>query len=70
MPHQHSALRGFYFPELPIWYFSILNKFFFFSINKKITKEEDDELQGDLVLKFLAAFPFLVRDQDVLLQLH
>lgn len=60
--------RGFYFPELSIWYFSMLNKFAF-SINKKITKK-DDELQDDLGLKFLAAFPFLVRDQDILLQLH
>lgn len=61
--------RGFYFPELSIWYFSMHNKFTF-SINKKITKKEDDKLQGNLVLKFLAAFPFLVRDQDILLQLH
>lgn len=60
--------RGFHFPELSIWYFSMLNKFTF-SINKKITKDED-ELQGNLILKFLAAFPFLVRDQDILLQLH
>lgn len=35
--------RGFYFPELSIWYFSMLNKFTS-SINKKITKKEDDEL--------------------------
>lgn len=61
--------RGFYFPELSIWYFSMLNKFTF-SINKKITKKEDDKLQDDLVLKFLAAFPFLLRDQEILLQLH
>lgn len=60
--------RGSHFPELSIWYFSMLNKFTF-SINKKTTKEED-ELQGNLILKFLAAFPFLVRDHDILLQLH
>jgi len=34
---------GFYFPKLSIWYFSMLNKFTF-SINKKITKKEEDEL--------------------------
>lgn len=37
--------RGFYFPELSIWYFSALDKFTF-SINKKITKKEDDDYKA------------------------
>lgn len=49
--------RGFYFPELSIWYFSMLNKFTF-SINKKITKKEDDKLQGDLSLEISGHFSF------------
>lgn len=61
--------RGFYFPELSIRYFSMLDKFTF-SINKKNNKERRWRTTRRFSPEVSGCLSFLVRDKDIPLQLH